>query len=179
MRSRLRSSLSDNGVRLPQGTRLAQNAALEASLRAAQDWPPGQWQVIEGLLLELRHAQEQRQPWRSLSAQAVLADPRLLSLVQHCGARELAAFALGAFVGDIQGFADPRKLVKHLGLHPAFDDSGAGASADTGARICAVCLSSRRKPSCVAPQHRWPAGASNCSPAKGPSTWSWPPWPGS
>lgn len=126
VRSRLRSYLSDNGVRLPQGTRLAQNAALEASLRPAQDWSPSQWQVIEGLLLELRHAEEQRQHWRSLIAQEVLADPQLLSIVRLCGVREMVAFALGAFVGDIQRFAEPRKLVKYIGLNPAFDDSGEG-----------------------------------------------------
>jgi hypothetical protein len=36
----------------------------------------------------------------------------------------MVAFALGAFIGDIQRFADPKKLVKYVGLNPAFDDSG-------------------------------------------------------
>ncbi len=40
--------------------------------------------------------------------------------------REIVAFAVGAFVGDIQRFADPKKLVKYVGLNPAFDDSGEG-----------------------------------------------------
>ena len=124
MRSRLRSYLSDNGVRLPQGTRLAQDTVLEAQLRQAKDWSVCQWQVIEGLRLELRHAEEQRQHWRSLIAQEVLADPQLLSIVRLCGVREMVAFALGAFVGDIQRFGEPRKLVKYIGLDPAFDDSG-------------------------------------------------------
>ncbi|MEI6394542.1 MAG: transposase, partial [Verrucomicrobiota bacterium] len=31
---------------------------------------------------------------------------------------------LGAFVGDIKRFANPKKLVKYVGLNPAFDDSG-------------------------------------------------------
>jgi hypothetical protein len=59
-----------------------------------------------------------------LIAQEVLSDPMLLSIVRLCGVREMVAFALGAFVGDIQRFADPKKLVKYIGLNPAFDDSG-------------------------------------------------------
>ena len=36
------------------------------------------------------------------------------------------AFALGALIGDIHRFAHPKKLVKYIGLNPAFDDSGEG-----------------------------------------------------
>jgi transposase len=124
MRSRLRSYLSDNGVRLPRGVRLSEDPPLEAYLRQIKDWSVSQWWVIEGLLLELRHAEEQRQHWRSVIAQEVLADPMLLSIVRLCGVRDLVAFALGALVGDIHRFAEPRKLVKYIGLNPAFDDSG-------------------------------------------------------
>ena len=38
----------------------------------------------------------------------------------------MVAFALGALIGDIHRFAEPRKLVKYIGLNPAFDDSGQG-----------------------------------------------------
>ena len=38
----------------------------------------------------------------------------------------MVAFALGAFIGSIERFANPRKLVKYIGLNPAFDDSGQG-----------------------------------------------------
>jgi len=124
MRNRLQSYLSDNGVRLKKGTRLAQDVAVTAQIRQSHDWSPRQWQVIELLLLELRHAEQQRQHWRSLIAQEVLGDPQLLSIVRLCGVREMVAFALGAFLGDIRRFADPKKLVKYVGLNPAFDDSG-------------------------------------------------------
>jgi transposase len=124
MRNRVQSYLSDNGVRLKQGTRLAQDVTVAAQIRQSRDWSPRQWQVIEGLLLELRHAEEQRQHWRRLIAQEVLTDPQLLSIVRLCGVREMVAFALGAFLGDIRRFAHPKKLVKYVGLNPAFDDSG-------------------------------------------------------
>ena len=124
MQARLRSYLSDNGVRLKQGTRLTKAGEVEGQIRQGRAWSSRQWQVIEILLTELRHADQQRQHWRSLMAQEVLAEPQLLSLVRLCGVREVVAFALGAFVGDIQRFASPKKLVKYVGLNPAFDDSG-------------------------------------------------------
>lgn len=121
MRNRLLSYLSDNGVRLQPRAPLT----LE-SLRQARDWSARQWQVVELLHLEWQHAQQQRRHWRSLIAQEVLADPQLLSIVRLCGVRDLIAFALGALVGDVQRFATPAKLVKYIGLNPAFDDSGQG-----------------------------------------------------
>jgi transposase len=124
IRARLLSYLSDNGVRLKAGTRLIQAGQVEKQIRTAWDWSARQWQVIQILLEELRHANQQRQQWRSLIAQEVLSDPDLLSLVRLCGVREMVAFTLGAFVGDIGRFSHPKKLVKYAGLNPAFDDSG-------------------------------------------------------
>jgi transposase len=124
LRARLRSYLSDNGVRLKKGSRLANIGEAEEQIRKAREWSTRQWQVIELLLSELRHANQQRQRWRSLIAQEVLEDPQLLSITRLCGVREMVAFALSAFVGDIKRFADPKKLVKYVGLNPAFDDSG-------------------------------------------------------
>jgi transposase len=123
-RNRLLSYLSDQGVRLKKGTSLASHPQAELALRALRDWSPRQWQVIEGLLMQLRHAGQQRAHGRSLIAQEVVSDPQLLSIVRLCGVREIVAFALGAFIGDIQRFAHPKQLVKYVGLNPAFDDSG-------------------------------------------------------
>ena len=95
-------------------------------LRKAKEWSARQWQVIEGMLMELGHAEQQRKHWRSLIAQEVASDPELLALVRLCGIRDLVAFALGALIGDIKRFAHPGSLVKYIGLNPAFDDSGAG-----------------------------------------------------
>jgi transposase len=125
MRARLRSYLSDNGVRLKQGTRLTELGPAERELRQARSWSTRQWQVIEIFLAELRHADQQRQHWHQLIAQEVLAEPEILSLVRLCGVREIIAFALAAFIGDIKRFAHPKKLVKYVGLNPACDDSGA------------------------------------------------------
>jgi transposase len=126
MRNRLLSYLSDNGERVKKGTPLTQPNEAEAQLRKAREWSMRQWAVIEALLMELRHAEQQRKHWRSLIAQEVLADPLLLSLVRLCGVKDVIAFALGAFIGDISRFPRPRSLVKYIGLNPAFDDSGKG-----------------------------------------------------
>jgi transposase len=123
-RNRLLSYLSDHGVRLPPGTPLAQGAAAELQLRSRKEWTADQWQILTGLLLELQQASELRAHWHRLIAQAVLADPLLLSLVRLGGIREVVAFALGAIIGDPQRFTHPKKLVKYVGLNPAFDDSG-------------------------------------------------------
>ena len=124
MRGRLRSYLSDNGVRLKGHPPDRTGAGRGPDFAKPGQWSARQWQVIEILLADLRHADQQRQHWHSLIAQEVLAEPELLSLVRLCGVREIIAFALGAFIGDIQRFASPKKLVKYIGLNPAFDDSG-------------------------------------------------------
>jgi transposase len=124
LKNRVQSYLSDNGVRLKTGTRLTHATLAAAQIKAARDWSPSQWQVIEILLQDLEHAETQRKKWRSLIAQEVLNDPALLNLVRLCGIREMTAFALGAFIGDIRRFENPKKLVKYAGLNPAFDDSG-------------------------------------------------------
>src|SRR2546422_7003015 len=124
MSARVRSYLSDNGVRLKKDTHLTKPGEVEEPIRKARPWSPRQWQVIEGFLMELRHAEQQRQHWRRLIAQEVLSDPDLLAIVRLCGVREMVAFALGALIGDIKRFTEPKKLVKYIGLNPAFDDSG-------------------------------------------------------
>lgn len=124
MQARLRSYLSDNGVRLKKGTLLVNVSEVEKQIRQTREWSARQWQVIQILLEDLRHANQQRQHWRSLISQEVLSEPNLLALVRLCGVREMVAFALGAFIGDIGRFSHPKKLVKYAGLNPAFDDSG-------------------------------------------------------
>ncbi len=124
VRCSLLSYLSDNGVRPKKDTPLTDTDQAQEQIRQARSWSARQWQVIEGKLMELRHADEQRAHWRSLIAQEVLTDPQLLSLIRLCGVREMIAFALGAFIGNIQRFAAPKQLVKYIGLDPCFDNSG-------------------------------------------------------
>ena len=114
-RNRLLSYLSDNGVRVRKGMRLTQEQGSQ-QMRQAKEWSACQRQVLEGLLLELAHAEQQRKHWRGLIAQQVLGDPLLLSMVRLCGVRDVVAFALGAIIGDIKRFAEPRKARRTLHL---------------------------------------------------------------
>lgn len=126
-RNSLFSYLSDNGVRLKIGTALSDPANAMEVIRPLHTWTPLQLQLIEGMLSDIHHADSQRRHWRSMIAQQVLNDPTLLSLVRLCGVRDLTAFAMGAFVGNIQRFEKPKSLVNYIGLSPAFDDSGNGS----------------------------------------------------
>jgi len=124
--NRLLSYLSDNGVRLAKGQALEESLVLDGPVGQTRKWSPRQRQVLSGYFMELTHAQRQREHWQSLIAQEVLADPLLLSMVRLCGVREIVAFSLGAIIGDIKRFANSAKLVKYIGLNPAFDHSGEG-----------------------------------------------------
>lgn len=122
--NRLDSFLSDNGVRLDQSLKdLDPESALQ-QINQSRSWTLRQRRVIEGLVMELEAARQQRKHWERLIAEEVATDPELLSLTRLRGVRDIVAFAFGAIVGDIKRFAEPKKLVKYLGLNPAFDDSG-------------------------------------------------------
>ena len=84
MRGRVLSYLSDNGVRLTRGTPLTDAKSTEELLRKQRAWSPRQWQVLEGYLLELRHADEQtpalaqlNRPGSHLRSAAALHRPAL------------------------------------------------------------------------------------------------------
>jgi transposase len=121
--NRLDSYLSDHGVRLEHSLKDLAATTLPQIL-GTKEWTASQKLVIEGLLLERDAAFQQRRHWESLIAVEVATDPLLLSLVRLCGVRDVVAFALGAIIGDIGRFANPKKLVKYFGLNPAFDESG-------------------------------------------------------
>lgn len=122
--NRLTSYLSDNGVRWDGSLKDMDQALAIGQILALRDWSTSQRMVIEAFLMEIEAARQQRKHWESLIAIEVASDPMLLSLVRLCGIRDVVAFALGAIIGDITRFPEPKKLVKYFGLNPAFDDSG-------------------------------------------------------
>jgi len=127
MNHRIGSYFSDQGVRLPQDLGLATDPVTTEKIHKLYSWTPRQWQVVEVMFMELKHANEQRAQWRSLMAQEVLTDVKMLALVRLCGVRDIVAFSLMAIIGNIERFESPKKLVKYVGLNPAFDESGEGA----------------------------------------------------
>ncbi len=122
-RNRLKSFLSDHHVRLRKGVRLAQKSGA-VTVQASAAWTPLQQLLLQEMLAELQAAHERRRRFSSAMAQEVAADRSLLQLMRLLGVRHIVAFAIGAVVGDISRFANPKKLVAYLGLSPSVEDSG-------------------------------------------------------
>jgi transposase len=122
-RNRLKGFLSDHGVRLKKGTRLTQSSA-EQTIKASRAWSDQQCFLLDDMLLELAQAEERRRRLDALMAREVAADPVLLRLTRLIGVRHIIAYAVGAVVGDITRFANPKKLVAYLGLAPRVETSG-------------------------------------------------------
>jgi transposase len=122
-RNRLKSFLSDHGARLPRGTRLTQKSGREHVL-GLSGWSALQRTLLEQMLDELAGAEQRRGQLSALMAQVVAEDPALLRLLRLLGVRHIIAFAIGAVVGEVARFANPKKLVAYLGLTPTVERSG-------------------------------------------------------
>jgi transposase len=124
MVNRLDYYLSDNGVRLDNSLKQLEEQTALAQIRAAREWSPSRWAIVESYMTELQAAGQVRRKWEQTMALEVVSDPVLLSLTRLCGIRDITAYAIGAVIGDIKRFQRPKSLVNYLGLHPCFDDSG-------------------------------------------------------
>lgn len=122
-RNRLKSFLSDHGTRVPQRTRLTQQSGRERVM-SLLPWSALQKVLLEQMLDEIAGADRRRRELSSVIAQAVVSDPALLRLLRLLGVRHIIAFAVGAVVGDVTRFANPKKLVAYLGLTPTVERSG-------------------------------------------------------
>jgi len=124
-RNRLKSFLSDHGVRLPKGTRLTQ-ASRQTTILTARTWNALQQNLLRMMHADLIQAEGQRKELSRLMAREVVQDPTLLRLVRPFGVRHIVAFALAAFIGDIRRFRSPKQLVAYIGLNPRVALSGQG-----------------------------------------------------
>jgi transposase len=122
-RNRLKSFLSEHGARVPRGTRWTQQSGRERVL-GLRSWSALQQTLLAQMLDELSGAEQRRRQLSALMAQIVADDPALLRLLRLLGVRHIIAFAIGAVVGDVARFANPKKLVAYLGLTPTVERSG-------------------------------------------------------
>jgi transposase len=122
-RCRLKSFLSDHGTRLPSRTRLTQKSGRDRVLGLCA-WSALQKVLLEQMLDEITGADQRRRQMSSIMAQTVADDPALLRLLRLLGVRHVIAFAIGAAVGDVARFANPKKLVAYIGLTPTVERSG-------------------------------------------------------
>jgi transposase len=123
LQQHIKSMLNEHCLRLPAGFRLTAPVSLQR-LRALKDWSP-----VQGLLLEQMHvallcARARRQKLRHQMAREISEDPILLKLARLTGLGLVSIYGLACAIGDIERFANPKKLVAYFGLNPSVCQSG-------------------------------------------------------
>jgi transposase len=122
-RNRIWGYLNQHGLRRPKGLRLAGPHAL-SQLLALRVWSPLQRLLLEQAVRIFQQAEERRRCLRAQIAMEVASDPEVLKLIRLLGVRDKVAFALAAFVGPIDRFENPKRLVAYFGLNPRVSRSG-------------------------------------------------------
>jgi len=122
-RNRIWGFLNQQCVRKPRDLRLGSKHALE-ELLALHAWTPMQQLVLTDEVHVFQQAEARRKRLRARIAVEVAEDPQLLKMIRLLGVREKVAFALAAFIGNIERFNSPRKLVAFFGLNPRVSRSG-------------------------------------------------------
>jgi len=120
--SRLKSYLNEYTVRMPKGVSVSTPKG-EAWIMA-REWEPHQRMLLEDDLSDMRHAQERRNKLRKIMAAEILRTPALLRMVRIFGLRHITVYALAAYIGKIERFRSPKKLVAYIGLQPWMKGSG-------------------------------------------------------
>lgn len=124
-RNRFWGWCNGHGIRIPKGFRLTKPEALKIA-NGWYAWTPMQQRLLAEIVEGFQQAEARRVRLRALIAEEVVAHPEMLQLVRLLGIRHLIAFALTAFVGPIERFANPKKLVAYIGLNPRVNRSGIG-----------------------------------------------------
>ena len=122
-RNRIWAFLNQQCLRRPQGLRLGATNALGELLKL-RAWTPMQCFLLQEEVCAFQEAEGRRQRLRAAIAAAVVEDPRVLRLIRLLGVRDKVAFALSAFIGPIERFANAKKLVAYFGLNPCVSRSG-------------------------------------------------------
>lgn len=124
-RNRIKSWLTDHGIRPVKGLRLTLQSGLDWSL-SRREWTPTQRLLLTQMFYDLWQAESRRKKLRALMAEEVTTDSSLLQLVRLFGIRHITAYALAAIIGDINRFRTPKQLVAYIGLNPRVKLSGNG-----------------------------------------------------
>jgi len=123
LKQQIKSMLNEHCVRLEKGFRLSHPTAIERLLQRRK-WTEAQKMLLEQLHAGLVGARSRRQQLRRYMAREILAEKELLRLTRLCGINLITLYELIAAIGDINRFANSRKLVAYLGLNPSVCQSG-------------------------------------------------------
>ncbi len=124
-RNRIWKFLNQQCVKRPIGLRLAAPTAL-SNLLALRAWTPMQQLVLTESVDAFQTAEARRCRLAVKIAEDVTSDPQVLKMIRLLGIREKVAFALAAFIGNVERFENPKKLVAFFGLNPRVSRSGIG-----------------------------------------------------
>jgi len=122
-RNRIWAFLNQQCLRRPAGLRLRAPGALSELLKL-HAWTPMQQLLLREEVEAFQFAENRRQRLRAEIAAAVVHDPKVFRLIRLLGVRDKVAFALSAFIGSIERFEHPKKLVAYFGLNPCVSRSG-------------------------------------------------------
>lgn len=125
-RNRIRSYLNEHCVRLPKGTPLSKPAGQQTALKA-KTWSPLQTELLSQQFDQLAQAESRRKVLEKHMVKILSALPKWAQLWRLMGIRHRVAFALLAILGEIERFANPKKLCGYLGLAPGKKQSGNNA----------------------------------------------------
>jgi len=123
LKQQIKSMLNEHCVRLESGFRLSHPTAIGRLLQRRK-WTEAQKMLLEQLHAGLVGARARRQQLRRYMAREILKEKELLRLTRLCGINLITLYGLIAAIGDINRFANSRKLVAYLGLNPSVCQSG-------------------------------------------------------
>ena len=123
LRNRIRSFLNEHCVRLPKGTALTQQKGLQKAL-SLHNWDALQRVIIEDNFTQLWQTEARRKHLETIMVEELLRRPKWSQLWRLMGIRHIVAFGLMALIGDINRFANAKKLIGYLGLAPGKVQSG-------------------------------------------------------
>lgn len=122
-RNRIWAFLNQQSQRRPKNICLTSPKALD-TLLALRAWTPMQKMLLEEEMLAFQQAEARRKRLRTEISVEVAGDPQILKMIRLLGIRDKVAFALAAFIGPIDRFENPKKLVAFFGLNPSVNRSG-------------------------------------------------------
>jgi transposase len=122
-RNQIKGFLNQHCIRCPKRLSLTKPAGLHFALQVKQ-WSPLQRIVLASLFDSLIHAETQRKTLSRQMCIEIYNDKQLKQLMRLMGVAHIIAFAIGAFVADIERFATAKKLVGYFGLAPRKTQSG-------------------------------------------------------
>jgi len=121
--TRIWSYLSQNGIVVNQSIKRSYKKNPH-SLFKLKEWTMNQNTILETYIIDYQNANNKRTILERLMAEEAVSDSSMIKLQQFIGIRHISAYALMAVIGDINRFANPKKLVAYIGLQPCVKDSG-------------------------------------------------------